>query len=830
MVTLSLVCLAAYEETGFTRNPSFRTFLSAAGSAAILSERITDLATRLIYLLYRFLEVVALPFIVLYVLYRCARNRRYFRHCSERLGILPSGIGSLGAGAVWLHAVSVGEILAAVELLRRLKDALPGVPLYVSTTTLAGRAMADEKLRGLAAGVFFLPFDYVAPIRRVIRRIRPGVLVVVETEIWPNLFREAKRAGAGVLVVNGRISDRAAPRYRRLAWFFRHVLSHADRILVQSPQDQRRFLAAGAPLDRTSVAGNLKYDFEARAASVPAEITHLLERVRPQHVWIAASTMPPADPGDPDEDEVVIEAFRRLAPSHPGLLLILAPRKPERFGVAAAKLAGIPYLRRSRLAETDMLPLPGVLLLDSIGELSGLFGLADVVFMGGTMPHRGGHNILEPAFHARAVIAGPHMENFAAIAEEFTAAGALIRIRQSAELHAAVERLLADQEQRRHIGERALHLAQQKRGAAARATSEIATLHGQSVPRTVHNSAEKLFLIPLSWIWTAVGAALRKSRYARRETLRTPVVSVGGIAMGGTGKTPFVLWLAEKLRERGCSAGFLTRGYRRRCPEPVTLIPPGGPASTRLTGDEAQLLVRSGLGPVAIGADRCLSGRYLESQYTPTVILLDDGFQHVRLARDLDIVLVDSLDPFRGGVFPCGRLREPPTALAQADVIVLTRTRSGRSYAGLEQALRLYNPAAPVFHARVVPLYWTDGRQRWEPAALPFCRVAAFCGLANPSSFWNSLDELGLPVIMRFPFGDHHNYSPRELLRLARRCEPLNIEALLTTEKDAVNLPENAAELLAPAKVCWLRIGIALDRESELLDLVASRVVKPCAS
>lgn len=758
------------------------------------------------------------------------RDRRYFRRCAERLGFLPSGFGALGAGAVWLHAVSVGEVLTAMELLRRLKIALPGVPLYVSTTTLTGRTMAEEKLKDLADGVFFLPFDYAAAIRRVIRRIRPGVLVVMETEIWPNLFREVKRGGASVLIVNGRISDRAAPRYQRLAWFFRRVLHHADRILVQSPRDQERFLAAGAPPARTLVAGNLKYDFAATAVSVPAVITSLLERVKPQHVWIAASTMPPAEPSDPDEDDAVIEAFRRLAPTHPGLLLILAPRKPERFDAAAAKLAGLPCLRRSRLAESDTLALPGVLLLDSIGELSGLFRLADVVFMGGTLAHRGGHNILEPAFHARAVIAGPHMENFAAIAEEFTAAGALIRIQQAAELPAAVERLLASEEQRSAIGACALRLAQQKRGAVTRVASEIAHWHGQSVPRAIHTPGERLFLMPLAWIWTAVGAALRKSRYSRRETLRTPVVSVGGIAMGGTGKTPFVLWLAEKLRERGFSVGFLTRGYRRRHPEPVTLISAGGPASTRLTGDEAQLLVRSGLGPVGIGADRCQCGKALESQYAPTVILLDDGFQHVRLARNLDIVLIDSLDPFRGGVFPCGRLREPPSSLARADVIILTRTRSGRSYAGLEQELHLLNPEAPIFHARVTPLHWTDGRERWAPSALPFRRMAAFCGLANPSSFWNSLDELDIPVVMRFPFGDHHNYSPRELLRLARRCEQLNVEALLTTEKDAVNLPEDAAELLAPARICWLRIGMAVDREQELLDWVASRVFKPCAS
>lgn len=752
---------------------------------------------------------------------RGIRDRRYFSGIGERLGFLPGAFRRKGAGAVWLHAVSVGEILTAVELLRKLKRDIPGAPLFVSTTTLAGRAMADQKLAGLAGGVFFLPFDYVSCVRRVLRTIRPAVVVIMETEIWPNLFREARRAGAELLIVNGRISDRAAPRYARFRWFFRHALGHASRILVQTPRDLQRYLAAGAREDSVTVAGNMKFDFEPSAGAPPQEIARFLERLRPGAVWIAASTMPPAKAGDPDEDDAVIAAFRRVAERRPDLLLMLVPRRPERFEDAAAKLDGLPHLRRSRLDATSSLTLPGVLLVDSIGELSSLFALADVVFMGGTLPHRGGHNILEPAFHSRAVIAGPHMENFAAIAEEFTSAGALVRIRDETELAAAVEDLLDDPARRAEIGRRALELAQLKRGATARAAAEVARLHASHAPAALHPAAVRLLLWPLARIWEA-GGRLRQARMRReRQKVGLPVVSVGALAMGGAGKTPFVLWLAERLKERGLEPAFLTRGYRRKSPEPVTLIPAGGSAPTARTGDEAQLFVRSGLGPVAIGANRVAAARALIENCRVSVILLDDGFQHQRLARDLDIVLIDSLDPFGGGdVFPLGRLREPFEALERAGVLVLTRTTAGRSYEGIERKLRRYCPHAPVFHARVIPRAWTDGAHEWPPEAPPAARSLAFCGLANPAAFWSTLDAAGIHTVMRYPFGDHHTYRPAELLRLAQHARRLGAEALLTTEKDAMNLPDDATRLVHPLKLYWLKIGVELDRADELIRLV----------
>ena len=255
-----------------------------------------------------------------------------------------------------MHAVSVGEVLACVELVRRLRTEFAHSAIFVSSTTLAGRATADEKLNGLATGVFYAPVDYVFAVRRVLRTLRPAVVAIAETEIWPNLFREVKRTGAGLTVVNGRISDRAFARYLRFRWFFAAVLPLADSVLAQTDEIGERFVALGAPADRVRTGGNLKYDFEARRAADGSPAMEFLgrvnrEKLQPGKVWIAASTMGPAEAGDVDEDDVVIAAFREVAARRRDLVLILAPRKPERFDVVAGKLeaVGVGFVRRSAL-------------------------------------------------------------------------------------------------------------------------------------------------------------------------------------------------------------------------------------------------------------------------------------------------------------------------------------------------------------------------------------------------------------------------------------------------------------------------------------------------
>jgi tetraacyldisaccharide 4'-kinase len=720
-----------------------------------------------------------------------------------------------------LHAVSVGEVVAAEVLIRELRRRYPEEPLFVSTTTIAGRATAEKKLQGLVDGVFYAPLDYASAVRRVLRTIRPRAVVVLETEIWPNLYREAKRIGCALVVVNGRISDRAMPRYKRFQWLFRQVLALPDAILTEGRVSLERYLELGAPPERVRLAGNLKYDFDLTGLEAPEAIRSFLDRIRPSAVWIAASTMPPAMAGDPDEDEAVIAAFREAAAWHPGLLLLLVPRKPERFDNAAALLArsGVQFLRRSELTGAVQATLPAVLLVDSVGELGSLFRLADLVFMGGTLAHRGGHNLLEPAFFGKPVIVGPHMENFSEIAAKFSNAGAVLRVEDAGELAGAVRRLLEDAGRGAELGRKALRAAESERGAAARAADEISHLYARSVPRYRAATALRLLLRPLAMLWRA-GSAVKQSRdRARQARLATPVISIGGLTVGGTGKTPVVLWLAQQLKERGKRPAILTRGYRRRTAERQTIVRPGEPLDAKRTGDEAQTYVRAGAGPIGIGADRARAGRAIEEQFHPDVFLLDDGFQHRRLARSLDLVVLDALDPFGGGeVVPLGRLREDPEALGRADAVIVTRTAPGRSIAGIEEQVHRHNPAAPVFTARVVPRGWRDAAG--GPASLPPGNVAAFCGLGNPDSFWRSLKGLGVAPVLRREFPDHHRYGAAGLRALGAAARAAGAQALVTTEKDVANLPAGWQEAVAPLRVLWLEIGLEVDQADALLKLV----------
>jgi tetraacyldisaccharide 4'-kinase len=225
---------------------------------------------------------------------------------------------------------------------------------------------------------------------------------------------------------------------------------------------------------------------------------------------------------------------------------------------------------------------------------------------------------------------------------------------------------------------------------------------------------------------------------------------------------------------------------------------------------------------VGIGADRYEVGRRVESELQPDVFLLDDGFQHFRLKRDEDIVLVDALDPLAGGLFPLGRRREPMESLARATAIVITRVdrlHDNVAVAGIERLVRRYNSKAPVFRCRVVPSEWVELEKcaAFAPGSAPFRRVAAFCGLGKPESFWKTLGQLDVDVVSTWAFQDHHAYRPEDLRRLTRQAREAGAEVLVTTEKDIMNLPKGAAQMLGPIKIYWLRIGVEIDREKEFL-------------
>ena len=443
------------------------------------------------YFVYSLSLGVAALLLTPYWLWQGIRHGKYFSNLGQRLGFSFPSLVKLPEnrlGAIWIHAVSVGEALSGVTLARRLKQAYPDRPLVVSTTTLTGQALARERMP-FADAIFYFPLDWAFCVRRALRAVRPSIVIVLETEIWPNFLREARRRDVPVLFVSGRISDRSFARYQRylgvfgffLRPFLRSALANAAAFLMQSERDAERIRSLGAPADRVHVSGNLKYDLELPA---PTPISHWLataaQRGGRAPIIVAGSVVATEEP-------LALIAFGTLQGEHPKALLVLAPRKPECFESAAQFIdeSHRKFIRRSQLP----IPAPSVngaphgefsipddvtvILLDSIGELASLYRVADGAFVGGSLVPSGGHNILEPATFGKIPVFGPSMENFAEIAERFTAAGAAVQVESPEDAGVAWIEFLRDPERAARMGEAARNLVESSRGATDRAIAEI---------------------------------------------------------------------------------------------------------------------------------------------------------------------------------------------------------------------------------------------------------------------------------------------------------------------------------------------------------------------
>ena len=448
------------------------------------------------YFVYSFLMGVAVLLLLPYWLVKGLRQGKYLSNLRERLGLAFAALDKLPAdrpGAIWIHAVSVGELLSSISLAKRLKEAYPNRPLVVSTTTTTGQSLARERLQ-FADAVFYFPLDWSFSVRRVLQAVRPSLVVVLETEIWPNFLRETRSQNIPVLFVSGRISDRSFARYQRylakfgsfLRPFLRAALGNASAFLMQSDKDAERIRALGAPAERISVSGNLKYDMEIPTATpLSSWLEAEVRRQGRSPIVIAGSVVATEEP-------LALIAFGVVQGEHPNALLVLAPRKPERFEAAAEFIheSRRKFIRRSELALTSHAQgVPAatngtisrdvtVILLDSIGELASLYRLADGAFVGGSLVPSGGHNILEPAAFGKIPVFGPSMENFAEIAKRFVAADAAIQVESPEDAGVAWIELLRNPDRRRKMGENAKRLIDSSRGATDRALAEIAKFLG----------------------------------------------------------------------------------------------------------------------------------------------------------------------------------------------------------------------------------------------------------------------------------------------------------------------------------------------------------------
>jgi 3-deoxy-D-manno-octulosonic-acid transferase len=422
-----------------------------------------------VHILYSILLTVGFLLALPWFLWKGRSTGKYLRTFRERMGRLPVYLNVDGDRSVWVHAVSVGEVLAARPLLPVLRDRFPGHRVFLSTTTMTGNEVAKKSARGVD-GLLFAPFDFPNPVRRALEVLNPSLLVLVETELWPNLVHEARRRGTRVALVNGRISPRSFPRYARVRRFLSAVLSEVDLFLMQGEAHAQRIRALGAPADRVRVTGNLKFD-AVEPGRIPERLARLIQGSgAPRPLWVAGSTVG-------GEEELVLSAFHRVRERVPQARLLVAPRHPERFAVvpAVVEAAGFRCLRRSALDPAAWRD-GEVLLLDTLGELAQVYALASVVFVGGSLVPSGGHNILEPAVAGKAVVVGPHMENFQEIADQFRAERAIVQVASPDDLAREVSALLLDEERRRALGERARDLVGRNRGAVSRTADALASL------------------------------------------------------------------------------------------------------------------------------------------------------------------------------------------------------------------------------------------------------------------------------------------------------------------------------------------------------------------
>jgi 3-deoxy-D-manno-octulosonic-acid transferase len=387
---------------------------------------------------------------------------KYRRGLGERLGRVPTWTGPVSP--VWLHAVSVGEVMAATPLARELAARRPDVPLLVSTVTDTGRGVAETRLP--AKQFVFFPLDFAWAIRPALNRLRPRAVLLTETEIWPNFLRACSARDIPVVLVNGRISQRSFPRYRRVRRFFGRVLQGIRLFCMQTPEDAQRILDLGASRERVHVVGNLKFDLAgvspATGGADGLAVRHMLGLPPSRPVLVAGST-------HRGEEGPIVDAFKAIRRTVPDLTLLLVPRHPERLGEVEALLEreGLPWLRRSRVPS----PTQGgaaVILVDTMGELSRLYAAGTVVFVGGSLVPIGGHNILEPAIHARPVLFGPHMGNFAEMCRLFLDQGAGVEVRDARALAEETLRLLREPNVAERMGETGRTIVEAHRGAGRR--------------------------------------------------------------------------------------------------------------------------------------------------------------------------------------------------------------------------------------------------------------------------------------------------------------------------------------------------------------------------
>ena len=799
------------------------------------------------YIIYNLLLIVVFVLFVLpYYTYRLFTEKGFSRRFRQSLGRVHNKEIEkvMRKDCIWIHGASVGEIVATSPLVKQIRQEMPDRPILVSAFTVGGYNMAKQIIPEADAIIFF-PLDLPFVAESMVKRIHPGIFMPVETELWPNFLRAIRERHIPVMMVNGRISEKSVKTYRYLYGIWDDMLSTVSRFCMQSSIDADYIYTLGAEKDKIFVTGNTKFD-QTYAEVTPEDYARYKEELglgESYPVIMAGST-------HPGEEKALFDAFKKVRDKYSDARLVIAPRKTNRADEIAKLAASYGYetgYRSKMLEHPDMRKAYPVVLIDTIGELGRIYAVGDVVYVGGSLSKTGGHNVLEPAAHAKPIIVGPNMQNFKDSYSLLSKVGACKMINNVAELTSEMLDIIANDERREKMGAASLQVIKENRGADIRSIQYLKELleltsvpareyanypintrgindegggglrHSDAVIQYIYQIAYGPetpfygwlilgFLRGCSYLYE-FGVRLKLSCYKMglktRVKLPCCVISIGNITVGGTGKTPTAQKMADLIKRMGYRVVILNRGYRSHWDKDIGVVSDGNKIfmTAYEAGDEAYLMAKTLPGiPVVIGKNRAVTGKYAVEKLNAEVIIMDDGYQHWHLERDLDVVLVDTLNMFGNGcVLPRGMLREPLENLDRGDLFLLTKTDQSSilSRKQLRQTIEKYNAKAPVVESVHHPKNfveiadWYKGitTNRMDLSELEGKDVMVFSAIGNPSSFEQTLSSIGLNIMEAVRYPDHHDYGMLEMQYISERASSQKAVAMVTTSKDAVKIP-----------------------------------------
>jgi 3-deoxy-D-manno-octulosonic-acid transferase len=814
-------------------------------------------------LLYNIAAIFIVVLIIPMFMVRSVRERGFVERIRQSLfGFFPPHALDKVAkkNCIWVHAASVGEVVAASPLIKEFRREFPKSPILVSVVTNSGYEMANRIIKD-ADSIIYYPLDLPWLAAHVLRRVSPQVFLPVETELWPNFLRAAREMRIPVMMVNGRISDKSVSRYHHLHSLLDDMIGTVTKFAMQSSIDAEYIVRLGADPKLVIVTGNTKFDqtYTDVSQEEKQRLLHEMGLEDNEGIFLAGST-------HKGEDEMVLQAFAALRQKFPRAKLVIAPRDLLRTGEIAS-LCRRENLHVARRTELLKAPAAGhdVVLLDTIGELGKVYSVGDVIYVGGSLIPHGGHNILEPAAHGKAIIVGYNMFNFKDTHVLFTKRNACVTVDSSDELTQEVLRLFANSDERHRMERETLAIVSENKGAARksavllhemlddceekrlasgmiRATEKVENfqtyffqlVHGQHTHGVFLSIIiALLYLFSFIYAWLVnVKLAGYKVGIFKRKRLGCYVISLGNITVGGTGKTPTAQRLAREIRDMGYRVVILNRGYRAKWRGEVGIVSDGQTLymTAAEAGDEAFMLAKHlPQVPVLIGAERAMTGQYAIEHFGAEVAILDDGYQHWQLERDMDILLVDAVNVFGNGyMLPRGTLREPVSHLDRADVCLLTKVdqapEESRQY--IRRTIQAENDHALIVESIHQPRCFIELSNWYENitgtgidvSQMKGKRVMAVSAIGNPASFEQTLSNIGAVIIESLRFPDHHDYTVEEMMDVVDQANRQGAEAIVITEKDAVKVPvmlKNVVQETSPIPIYVVSVEVTFQDGNE---------------